>query len=385
MDDRTIYTKDGEPIYYFNGDVSDYLNKTTLLFGGSGSGKTTIIESIMYKLKNHVPNWLVIAPNTSNKAYIKKLPARCIKEDLSKKLILKIWKRQESFTQLYNIANDNDILSSLFYKCPDRKSYVMVKAILESAKNNIIRIKNSMEMNYAQKKEQIASIEELRNNKIKMLYKSSIRQMRDKLFKMNDLTDKEKIALKFLDINPALTLVIDDCSEKVAIWMKYFKGEFNPIESIFYRGRWNNITVLFAAHDDKLVDPKLRKNARVTFCCNSTALMAYLNKQQSGFTNIEKKNAQKLAKEIFGDDESEKTHKKICYIRENRNPWQYHIADLHSDFTLGCGPLRQLAEKLPKKDDNLAENIFLKDMIDSESKPKKKKQPRYSKSSNRKY
>jgi hypothetical protein len=384
MDNRTIYTNTNDPIPWFNGDVDDYLDKTTLIFGGTGSGKTTIIESVLKSISKHVPNYIVIVPKTSNKAYINKLPSLCIKEDLTKEMIEKIWGRQENITELYENANKIDVLASLFQKYPDRQALAMIKAIVERAKSKLQSIQEC-NLDYSKKKAQTNYINELRNKRIKALYKTSIRQHRDKLETL-DLNDKEIAALVYLDMNPRLVLIIDDSSEKFAMWMKFFnKSEVNPFESILYRGRHNFITLVIAAHDDKLIATELRKNARITYYCNSTALMASLNKTQSGFTSADKKLAQKIAAEVFADEENGiKTHKKICYIREDSHPWQYHIADVYDDFSLGCDPLRELVKKMPSIDDNLADNPFLKNIIGSKNKPKKRHQPRYTRGGSRK-
>jgi DNA repair exonuclease SbcCD ATPase subunit len=378
---KTIYTDDNTPIPWLEKSVDNFLDKTTLVFGGTGSGKTTIIEEILYLCRNYIPNYFVIAPRTSDKAYRKKIPARCIREDLTKKKLQKIWDRQFFFTQLYNIANDITVLESLFNKTPDKQAMVMVKAIIQRAKDCIDNIEQSSSLNFAQKTSQKNIVEELMNKKIKSLYKKTIRQYRSVLEKY-ELEDKEKIALEYLDINPRIMMIIDDSSEKFKGWMKFFKkGETNPFECIFYKSRWNFITLVFAAHDDKIVDTELRKNARVTIFTNSQALVASLNKTQSGYTSSEKKLAMKMAGKLFGgEDQGIKTHQKFCYIREDSHPFRYTIANLYPEFTLGCQPLQELIQKMPKLDDNLENNPFLKDIIDdrvSNKMQKRRNNPKY--------
>lgn len=371
-DNKAIFTNKGEPIKWFDRSANSFLDKTTLVFGGSGSGKTTIIEEILYLCKDSIPNYIVVAPKTSDTAYRGKLPGRCIKEDLTKSKLQKIWQRQYYFTQLYNTANDINILESLFNKAPDRKSFIMIQAISKSAKNKIYEIETNNKLNFAQKKSQISNIKDLCTKKIKVLYKKSIRQNRKLLETKNidnKLTDQEKVALEYLDINPRLMMIIDDSTEKFQQWMKFFKkGEVNPFESIFYKGRWNYITLVFAAHDDKVIVPELRKNSRVTYYTTSQALMASLNKTQSGFTTQEKKFAQRCAELLFNDGDGIKTFQKLCYIREDSCPWKYVIANLYPEFTLGSSSLRELAKKMPKIDDGLNDNPFLKGIVKQKKK-----------------
>lgn len=372
-DSKTIYTDDGDSIPWLHKTYENYLDKTTLVFGGTGSGKTTIIEEILYYCRPFIPNYMVVAPRTSDKAYRKKLPAKCIKEDLTKARLQKIWSRQVNLTKVFNIANEITNLESLFLRAPDRQSAIMVRAMIEAAKNKIDMINRNTTLDFAQQKAQITTVEESRNKKIKMQYKQTIRQYKSMLEKQ-ELTDVERITLVNLDLNPRLMLIIDDCSEKFKGWMKMFKSnETNPFECFFYKGRHNFITLVLALHDDKLLDTELRKNARVAIFTNSQSLVASINKQQSGYTNKEKKDAMKMAGRIFGNEESGiKTHQKFCYVREDVHPFKYTIANLYPEFELGGDPLRELISKMPKKDDDLESNPFLKDIVaQTENKPKK--------------
>jgi GTP-binding protein EngB required for normal cell division len=366
-DNKTIYTDDGTPIPWIEKNKDEYLDKVTLVYGSTNSGKSTIIEEIMYLCKDHIPNYLVIAPSTSTAAYKKKLPLRCIKEDFTKKLLLTIWKRQSAFTQLYNISNDITILESLFKKIPSRETSIIVSAMMQSAEKHRALVNKNDTLNFAQKKTQITAIDAHLNKKLKIMYKKTIDRFRSNL-EMMDLTDKEAVALEYLNINPRLMLIIDDRSEQFKGWMKLFKkGETNPIESIFYRGRHNYITAIIACHDDKLLDTELRKNARIAIYADSAALTCSLNKTQSGFSPQEKKIMFKIGNKVFDDSGSVPHHQKFVFIRNSPTPYRYTIADLYPEFQLGCGPMRDLTSAMPKLEDNLEDNPFVKDLVNSHS------------------
>ena len=303
-DNKNIKLPDGREIKWFAKDVDNYIDKTTLIFGGSGSGKTTLIDEILYIIKDHISNYIVIAPKTSDDVYKRKLPPKCIKEDLTKEKLQEIWRRQYYLTEVYNIANDSKILETLFNKISDRPSYLMIELLKRKAKEIIVKIEEEQKLSFGEKRSRKLAIENLRDKKIKTVYKDTIRKNGHILSKMS-LSHQENIALEYLDVNPRMCIVIDDCSDKFVTWIKYFKKqEVNPFESIFYRGRWNYITLIFASHDDKIVPPELRKNARVTIYANSQALVASLNKQQSGFSSDEKKLAMRIASCIFGEEKN---------------------------------------------------------------------------------
>jgi molybdopterin-guanine dinucleotide biosynthesis protein len=365
-DNKTIFTAEGDPIPWLNKDVNNHLDKTTLIFGGSGSGKTTIVEEIMYQLKDHIPNFLVVAPRTSDIAYRRKLPARCIKEDLTKKKLQQIWKRQFDVTQLYNTANDINVLEDLFKKAPDRDSIVLLEGI-KRISNKYIRDVDSSNADFGKKKAQKTAMEELAIKKTKSLYKEAIRKNKHILERM-DLLPREKIALEYLDLNPRFCLIIDDCSELFSTWMKYFKkDEPNPFECMLYKGRWNYMTLVIAAHDDKLIDSKLRKNSRVTIYTNSQSLVASISKTANGFTPKEKRESMRYATRIFGEEKDGiKTYQKLCYVREDNQPFKYTIANQYPDFSLGCDPLKSMASKMSSKEDNLVSNPYVKDLFKKE-------------------
>ncbi len=151
MDDsKTIYTDAGDAIPWMPKVAANHLDKTTLIFGGTGSGKTTVIEEILHLLKDHIPTFLVIVPKTSDAAYRKKLPDRCIKEDLTKKKLQQIWNRQYAATQIYDIANNIDNLSSLFTRAPTREAMVMLKSVDYSASSTIRSIDSSTSLDFGQ-------------------------------------------------------------------------------------------------------------------------------------------------------------------------------------------------------------------------------------------
>ncbi len=369
-DDKTIYT-DGKlhiPIRWLNHTVNDYLDKTTLIFGGSGSGKTTMIEEILYMCKDYIPNYLVIAPKTSDAAYRKKLPDRCIKEDLTKKRLKQIWTRQVNMTQACAIANDYNVLEQLFAKTNDREYELVVKIMNKRADDLIEKIEKS-DIPFADKKSRISLMEELKTKRIKRAYKDAIKKHKNRLKKMPNLTNKEITALEYLYTSPRLMIVIDDCTEKFQGWMKFFKKgvDDNIFEKIFYKGRWNNITLVFAAHDDKPIDAELRKNARVIKYGTGQALIASLNKTGNAFNRMEKKNGEAISAKIYGDDnDGIKTYKKVCYLREDPYPWRYTIANTYDDFKLGSDSLHSLIKKMPKTEEKLESNPFVKSIINKE-------------------
>lgn len=374
---ESLYTSKGKEIAWLSKDPSNYFNLTTFIFGGTSTGKTCIIEEIMVLCKELIQFFIVVAPITSIKAYKGKIPDRCIFEDLTKERIIKIWKRQEYLTQLCNIANDPNMLKTVFEKIADKEAFLKIKAIENSTRKKLADLDNNMNIPFGQKKAQKNAIMEKCDKVILRTYKDTIRENKEYLNNML-LDPKEMVVVQYMDVNPTLCLIIDDCTEKLKMWNNYFKKEENILEAILFRGRHNNITLIIVSHDDKFVNTELRKNARVQFYTQKATLMGSLARSQTGFTPQEKKMITDMADVIFDDEENTngiKKHQKFCYIREDIKPFKYTIADIYNDLNFAKPALEDLISKMPKKKDNINENPFIQDIFEG-AKNKKRKVPR---------
>ena len=216
---KYLILRDGSKLGWLEKDYNYYLRKCTLIFGSSGTGKSTIIDEIMYLLKPHIPLCFVIAPtNMSNQAYTGKVPKRFIKDgrDLDKLVtwLEKFVSRQKNTAQLYMIANNLKNLKCLFDKVSDAPAKELEKSISRKADDSLIFIDESEQMNFAQKKAQKTMIKVERDRMLRKVYKTSIRFHKIALEKVKSLTKVERVTLTFLDINPHVLLVLDDCASK---------------------------------------------------------------------------------------------------------------------------------------------------------------------------
>ena len=177
-DDKTIYTSHKKPIHWLPKHVSTYMHKTVLIIGGSGSGKTITIEEVLYLLRDHVPNIIVFTPESSSKYYSDKVDPRCIKHDISMKRIIDIWERQKIVTEVYNNANNLDMLESIFNVLYDRESGAMVSFLKNKAEESYCAIDNS-NLNHGDKKQQKYNIRDALNKQLMRIYKDSIRKNKE--------------------------------------------------------------------------------------------------------------------------------------------------------------------------------------------------------------
>jgi hypothetical protein len=239
----------------------------------------------------------------------------------------------------------------------------MLQAIKRKAEESIRNIEASPNLDYAQKKSQKNSIEELHLKKTKVIYKTSIRKNINILERM-ELTTYEKTALEYLDLNPRILIIIDDSTDKFEMWMKYWKkSEVNPFNSIFFQGRHNFITFILVTHEDRIIDRPLMRGARVLVYTDSKAFITSIEKKSNGYSTTEKKLAMRICDKVFPNETGGvKNFQKICYLKEDPQPFKYTIANLYPDFTLGSDGLRSLVNKMPKKEEHVEDNPFIKEL-----------------------
>jgi hypothetical protein len=295
--------------------------------------------------------------------------------DLSKTKLEAIWERQCQMTHLYKIANKKENLQSLFNRIHDKELLLKIQVINSSTESIKRKIGQDSELDFAAKKTKETKINEIYEKKLHSIYKEGIIKHYDELKKMkNQLTDNELITYEYLNLNPRLCLIIDDSTEKFETWMKYYSkggaGGENVFEKMFYTNRHHYLTLIIAAHDDKYLKPELRKNSRVTIFTTNQTFITYINRSANGFSSNEKKIATNYSNRIFGsyDNSINKTtvnnYQKLCYIRDDNNPFKYLIANKYPDFKLCNEFLYLLNESMPKEDDEkLESNKYIKKLL----------------------
>lgn len=346
--------------------VADYyVNASTIIYGPSNSGKTKIINEIMYLCRNIIPNVIVICNQNSQKNYNGKVPALCIKNDLTKENLISIWQRQADLKRVCNAADNLVNLRKLYNRCRSSAIDSKLNTFEREYNQHVARIQNDSSLNVESQQTQLNRLCEFYEDGVRKIYKQQIAKNLAILYGMFDeLCIEEKICLTYYDTNPKLMLIFDDVTEMFKKWMGYFKKEANPFHSIFFQGRHNDISIVIAAHDNKFILPELRKNARNAFFTHMAPLTVSLRDSPAH----ERRQIQTLAGAVFDVENEEKTgikkFQKYCYIREDTRPHRYTVASLYGDFKVGCSQLWDLSKKLEGKKNDLSKNKFVSDLMD---------------------
>lgn len=351
-ENTTIYTDDGDEIPLFSKDYLYFLNKSIILYGSSGSGKSMIMRDILYILKDHIPNILVIAPtNHLNNSFDDIIPSQLIFPDVTEELIQNIFKRQKTVVKLYNMVNDFNRLETIYNKLAQSADHHIKNKIVQSYYQIKSKYQQNEDLNLVEKKIKLKELDDVHKKSLTEFYKKIINRYRSCIITNNDFQkrfdDIEFKIIKCININPNFLLILDDCAYNANVWSRY-----SEIKEIFMNGRHHKITFMISFQDDKLLDSGLRKNAFINIFTTEIVCNAFFQRSANNFTKQEKNKMTKLASYIFNDPKlKDKNYKKFIYIKD-KNPNVYYIlADYIDEFKFGSDFLHNLCNKVKKKND----------------------------------
>nr|BBO54017.1 B354L homolog protein [Abalone asfa-like virus]BCY04564.1 Poxvirus A32 [Abalone asfa-like virus] len=336
MGDIPIRTKSGTCVPKLTPKVSLFLNKTTVLFGPSKTGKTVFIRNIISLLRGHIDQILVISPTEpSNHAYEGLVPAPLIHTTIghlnskhpigtvkcAAEFLNDIWQRQEFLAGIYNIVNDINSLESLYFKLSAlkrRRPDENIQLLKEKCRKYCQLIEENPLYNG---KDSIECIEKCKiiHNKCQELigeiYKLHIYKNKKYLMKLAT-TENEQTIISYVQLNPRMLLVFDDCGSQLKSLQQ------NPVfRSLFYQNRHVNLSVVFSCQDETDIMPNLRKNVFSSIFTNARSCEMFFHRDSSKFSKAEKAYISEITPLIYA-----RAHCKLAYIREDvhRN-YYYHI------------------------------------------------------------
>lgn len=341
-DDRytnhSLFSEGGIEITPLEKTLDLFLNRSIMLYGSSNSGKSTIIKDMLFMLKDHIPNILVICPtNKLNHSYNGIVPDQLILDNVDEKLMIKILKRQDFSVKIYNMVNDIDTLEQLWNKMYRKDERALAR--MQSVYDNICH-------KLSDQPREAKELEKQHKNSLIVFYKKVIFRNRKYLNKCRDLSENDTIIIKHININPNLLLIIDDAAVSATTWSKY-----ESVKELFFNGRHHHITFMIAFQDDKMLDPSLRKNAFINIFTTEKVSVSYFERSANNFSRVEKRTMTDIAKAVFNDKKlKNKNYRKLVYIKDSFPSSYYMIADLVDDFMFGSKSLIEFCDKIKRKD-----------------------------------
>ena len=321
-----------------------YLDRMTVIYGESGTGKSFILTDVLKHLNSHVGQILIISPtDRQNQTYEKNIaPKPMIHYTITSELLNDIWNRQEAFAAAYKRANDPGTIARLFELTASDATKANIKAIKDQLKLRTSEIK-AAELDENKAREKIADMEAECEKVKTLIFKHTVSQNLSKLNKCN-LSEKEQYTIKYLNFNPRLVLIFDDCSDQIEKFKKH------PVmKKLFFQGRWAYITTISACHSDKVLDAELKKNAFVSIFTAEKSAHAYIDRKTTDMDKEAKVKGFSACKQAFTPLAK---HQKLVYIREEDKYYKY-TAEKHENFRFGSPQLWEYCDKIKADENNI--------------------------------
>lgn len=325
-----IVTKSGKRIPQLDVKPHLILDRVSVLYGKSNSGKSVFIKYLLKTVKDYIPVAFVISPTEpANRAYEKFIDKSLIHYDLNVTkgedgFLEKFWHWATIRSSIYRKVNRKDILLSLYSRLRTPEIDKMVDRIEQKRKNMLEGVSTAKHDDVNQ------HVDEL----LVKLIKKHIQRHRHVLERQqHGLNEDELYSLAYIDLNPRVILIFDDCASDL-------KSYFNkPIfRKIFYQSRHSFITSIFAVQDDTDLPANLRKNVALSLFMTPAVAKSNFERGSNKFS----KEIQQAANSIY--DEVFTGFRKLAFMDGDVNKqYFYHVtAELVEPFRFGSYSLRSI-------------------------------------------
>lgn len=293
-------------ISQYKPNKNEFLNRMTVLFGGSGTGKTVTAKYIlMNALKNHLTAaFLFSATEIQNGDFKGMIPNACIYHDLDYDTLCAIVDRQKAMVEMYKRSQDVDVLKHLYAKYPDSQINEHIKKQLHLYEK-LKRKYNDIE----DENEKLRRLEQLDlqcEERMREIYKVGIRFNLERYRKSDKLDDVQKLTIEWIDVPPPrVAIIIEDFGEMLR---QFSPAKFPVFASLFTKARHYYITTIINVQDDTFLNKNLRNNVHNTIFTNGTCAAAYFSRP--GMPHHLKKFINAHHQTFFND------HRTLIYFKE---------------------------------------------------------------------
>jgi hypothetical protein len=330
-----------------------FLNKNTLIYGETGTGKSVIIKDILFQLTKHVEQCIVFsAMEDQNGTYKGIVPSVAIHQKIDHEILKEIWTRQEACATVYNKANDPAIIERLFNKFADNNVIALLKRA-EIAKGVKLR-EIELDPNPGNREKQRKALGKTVTKFIHCIHKNHICKCVPKMTKtqydgfIRTLTPEERFAMQYMTLNPAIAVIVDDCTDQ----LQSHRQE-NYLRKIFYAGRHIYITAVMGCHTDKATDPEMKKGVHNIIFTSKKSVCEYTGRKSASLQKTDIVSHIDACNAIFPDAnpensiESEKLYQKMLVINKTGVIYRFTATE-HENFEFGSLVFRRFCEKLKR-------------------------------------
>lgn len=350
----TLVTSTGHSLPALALKPSLFMDQTTVLYGQSKTGKTFIVKAIMKTLHGHVDEILVVSPtepsNRSYEGFVDKPmmhyrmwlpdPDNPRKDDGSKgaeRFLTAVLNRQDMKATIYSQTNQLPVLRSIYRRIRTAGADRYIRMLERKRDRSVEDLRRRLARDPGQRDEKIKEVTEGFEKMLALVCKKFIAPRLQDLWARNDLTEDEQYSLQYLNFNPRLLIIFDDCAAELK---PFFKKEV--FRKIFYQGRHSYISAIVCCQDDTDLPTNLRKSAFVSVFTQEVICTSNFERSTNKYSKDTRDYVKEIANEVFSG------HRKLVYLREDSKGQNfYHLtAPYTKPFRFGSDALGELCDRV---------------------------------------
>ena len=363
--EHALQISGGKPLGLLPKCHKNYLDRTTINYGASGTGKSYLIREQCFLLKDFMERIIVFTTtNDVNKTFDKIAPKIMINNKPTAEKLIKIYNANADRARLYTMVHSSTDLAMVVNKMNEYPHLSIIYNSVSIAINEatratetfIQRIKLSNEP-YDKQMQECNRANEILEKRKTEIYRRTIRAHKNALYDI--CSSKENTHLKVLidnlDINPRLLVIFDDCLEELhEIAKRKQKGsdgsDENIVDKFFSRGRWAFMTIIIGAQNDAKITPHMRRSAFLSIFTEHECAIHFMNSKVNSLSKPKKDRMAQACTAVF--DTSKNNYKKLVYCRLNTSietAFMYAIAGTYPDFRVGSDAFWAYCDAVQRK------------------------------------
>lgn len=300
---------DNEIIPKIDDNENFFLNRLTMLYGTSGSGKSSLLMHILNTLKSYIPNVIVACESSNtNDDYKGVIPDQCVHTDVTKKLIQQIFQRQKNIIAMYDLVRDIQHIKPIYELVHDNVTDKKLQELRQLYNTGVKECKQNYDLSQLSNK--LEDLEAKYNAKCIKFMRNAIKKKLNRLASM-PLTEVQRSMILHFNINPNLLFIIDDCAASIKEWK-----DLEETKKLFFQGRHYRITTLITFQNESIIPPFLRTNAHISIFTTEEITNTFYDKKSSGATKEFAKKIGRIASVIFksSNDKDKPNYKKLVVL-----------------------------------------------------------------------